>query len=68
MPLTLVDVLQQVLAHDVVELGHFVVTELLRNVRALHRLLHQGGPVEAFEEVVGFDLVERHPSSLLRVF
>ena len=67
MPLALVDVLQQVLAYDIVELSHFVVPELLRNVRALHRLLHQGGPVEAFEEVVGFDLVERHSSSLFGV-
>ena len=67
MPLTFVDMLQKVLADDIVELVHFVVPELFRDVRALHCLLHKGGPVEAFEEVVGFDLLESHCSSLLWV-
>lgn len=67
MPLTLVDMLQEVLANDIVELGHLVVPELFWDVRALHCLLHEGGPVEAFEEVMGFDLVEGHCSSLLWV-
>lgn len=67
MPLTLVDVLQEVLTHDVIELGHRVVPELFWDIGALHCLLHQSGPVEAFEEVVGFDLVEGHSSSLFWV-
>lgn len=60
MPLALVDVLQEVLANDIVELGHLVMPELFWDVWALHCLLHEGGPVEAFEEVVRFDLVEGH--------